>query len=292
MRVLVATDLSPAADVALAAGAAEAASRADVLGFVNALPMPEYAAVFSAHEAAFAKRRAELKARTTAAIRERVRHAGLGDAEVFVDEGRAAATILRRAETWRADLIVVGSHGHAGLSRVLGGTTAKVVHHAHCPVLVARNTSARGWVLAATDLSDPSLPAIQVAAAQARRRGARLKVVKVVGFSDMEFAYLLELASPAMSKELPALAPMREALRAAVAKLGIDAKSELVDAPAAAGIVREAETLEAELVVIGTHGPNGLARLGLGSVADKVVRAAPCSVLVVRQHVAVRSATG
>lgn len=51
---------------------------------------------------------------------------------------------------------------------------------------------------------------------------------------------------------------------------------------AAAQIARAAKELQADLVIIATHGRTGLQRLMLGSVAESVVRTAPCSVLVVR----------
>ncbi len=47
-------------------------------------------------------------------------------------------------------------------------------------------------------------------------------------------------------------------------------------------IVRLAESLDASLIVMSTYGRTGLARLGMGSVAELVVRLAPCSVLVLR----------
>lgn len=47
-------------------------------------------------------------------------------------------------------------------------------------------------------------------------------------------------------------------------------------------IVATAESLKVDLVVVATHGRTGLARMALGSVAEAVVRSAPCSVLVVR----------
>jgi nucleotide-binding universal stress UspA family protein len=53
--------------------------------------------------------------------------------------GKPAAEILRLAEEVGADLIVVGSHGHTGLRRLLlGSTSERVVREAGCPVLVAR----------------------------------------------------------------------------------------------------------------------------------------------------------
>jgi nucleotide-binding universal stress UspA family protein len=52
------------------------------------------------------------------------------------------------------------------------------------------------------------------------------------------------------------------------------------DAPA--GIVKEAEAVGAELIVVGSHGRTGLRRALIGSVAERVVRAAHCPVLVYR----------
>ena len=56
----------------------------------------------------------------------------------------------------------------------------------------------------------------------------------------------------------------------------------LRDGPAAPAILRAATELPAQLLVVGTHGRTALSRIALGSVAEAIVRAAPCSVLVVR----------
>jgi nucleotide-binding universal stress UspA family protein len=57
----------------------------------------------------------------------------------FVREGKPADEILSAAREWDADAIVVGTHGRAGVSRVVLGSTAEgVVRHATCPVLVVK----------------------------------------------------------------------------------------------------------------------------------------------------------
>ena len=54
--------------------------------------------------------------------------------------GPAAETILLVAESNRADLIVIATHGHSGIKRLLLGSTAeKVIRHAACPVLTVRH---------------------------------------------------------------------------------------------------------------------------------------------------------
>ena len=53
--------------------------------------------------------------------------------------GRPAPQILEAAQEWRADLVVISSHGRHGVKRVLLGSVAEeVVRHASCPVLVVR----------------------------------------------------------------------------------------------------------------------------------------------------------
>ena len=57
-------------------------------------------------------------------------------------KGSAGRAIVEEAESWGADLIVVGSHGYGFWGRTfLGSTSNQVIHHAHCSVLVVRKKS-------------------------------------------------------------------------------------------------------------------------------------------------------
>ena len=61
-----------------------------------------------------------------------------------VKEGDARSVILKHAESWRADLIMVGSHGRTGLDRFLMGSVSEAVaRHARCSVEIVRTRSAR-----------------------------------------------------------------------------------------------------------------------------------------------------
>lgn len=267
MRVLAATDLSDAADHALREGAALAATAGGAFAVIHVLPPLHPISV--------------LDARATEAVRARVARVAEPH-ELFVEVGSAYAEIVRRAEGWRADTVIVGSHGQSGIARVLGGVAGRVVRHAHCRVLVVRPSPARGLVLAATDLSEPSLPAIVAGAEEARRRGARLRVVHAVGFLELQLALLREAGSAAPRGHGNGNDGWLRQLRAIVAGAGIDAECAILENDAAAAVARDAESSGAEVVVVGCHGRTGLARVALGSVAEKIVRVAPCSVLVVR----------
>ena len=81
------------------------------------------------------------KAREDAAARleEIARRNGVGEAKLLVREGRPWDEILQQAEDLDADLIVLASHDPKLSDYLLGSVAARVVRHAHCSVLVARN---------------------------------------------------------------------------------------------------------------------------------------------------------
>jgi nucleotide-binding universal stress UspA family protein len=93
---------------------------------------------------------------------DELRSVGL-DAQPEVRTGEAAHGIVSFAETWDADLIVTGSHGRTGLSRlVLGSVARNVLHHAACSVLIVKRHAA------AVPVGEPALvgPAWTMAAAR------------------------------------------------------------------------------------------------------------------------------
>jgi len=214
---------------------------------------------------------------------------GADGGELFIEQGNPYAECIRRADSWHADLVVVGTHSKSGLEHALLGSTAeRIVRHAHCSVLVARHAPKSNVVLAATDLSDPSLPAIRAAAAAARHRGAHLVVLSVVDWSGAAwmaaagapFGIAPTIASTDLQRESHRL--LLETLTSALKRIGAIGETRVIEGSPASSIVECANELNAELVVVGTHGRTGLARLALGSVAEAVIRTATCPVLAVR----------
>jgi universal stress protein E len=208
---------------------------------------------------------------------------------VLVDDGSPGAVIVNTAEGVSAYLIVVGHVGDNGRSGPqLGSVARRIARHAHCPVLVARPHRGTRAVVVGTDFSDPSLPAVAAAAEEARRIGGRLTVVHSIEpvtapmvSPEIEFLYP-PVTIPQRRKELRAAA--EERLAVAFRQLGLEGERRVEDGPAAAALVRIAGELNADLLVAGTQGRTGLTRALLGSVAEEVIEAAPCAVLVVRLH--------
>jgi nucleotide-binding universal stress UspA family protein len=291
MKVLVGYDFGEAAREALEQGRREAKALGATLGLCHVLPLVyETEPFFSQFHQGAALDIANNEAETRAAVEEKVRSVLAGQpAEVFVDRGVPYAEVIRRAEAWNADLLVVGSHGRTGIARVLLGSVAeRVVRHAHGSVLVAREVRTSGVVVAATDLSEASLPVVEAAARAAERRNARLVVVSAV---DWSYAAWSSVAGAPFGAT-PVVPPpdvqaqmrdaMRETMQRELERARATGESEVIDGSPASAVTEYAEKLGAELIVVGTHGRTGFTRLALGSVAEHVVRAAGCSVLVVR----------
>lgn len=291
-RVLVAFDFGEASLEALRQGRALAHRVGAALGVVHVLPgvpdlhtlFPEASLGLVADQRTLAERaREEVEA-------DARRHLSLELSTVFVERGAPYAEIVRRAESWNADYLVVGSHGRSGLPRLMLGSVAeRVVRHAHCSVLVARPTSRRGLVLVATDLSAASLPAVEAGAAAATRSGAKLVVMSVLEWRGVElaawtgmFGALPVIPSEETQEQLRDAA--RRIIEQAISTAGASGEVLLADGSAPGEIVRASEELGAELLVVGTHGRTGLERLALGSVAERVIRSATCSVLAVRSR--------
>jgi nucleotide-binding universal stress UspA family protein len=140
-------------------------------------------------------------------------------------------------------------------------------------------------ILVPTDFSDCALPAIRYAAELADKFAAELILLHVV--SDA----VLALPDAVMPTPTP-LADLNALMEAgkqglvnliAAEKLeGRHPRCEVRIGSPTAEIVAAATDLHADLLCIGTHGRGGIARVLLGSVAEHVLRQAPCPVLTVR----------
>lgn len=142
-------------------------------------------------------------------------------------------------------------------------------------------------ILVATDFSDCSEAALSYGRELARQFGARLHVLHVVEtvLADSLGVYGYASVMPELQVELEESDRRRlEQLISDDDRTSLRATTTLCsfDTPAHA-IDDYARTENIDLIVIGTHGRRGLSHLVLGSVAEKVVRTAPCPVLTVRR---------
>jgi nucleotide-binding universal stress UspA family protein len=141
-------------------------------------------------------------------------------------------------------------------------------------------------VLVATDFSEPSATALDYGRAIARTFNASLHVLHAIDRAFME-GMLVDAAPTNYSELLEEIeSAARRQLETAVTeddRRELAAKTVLLTfASPASGVVSYARDAKIDVIVMGTHGRGGLSHLLMGSVAEKVVRTAPCPVLTVR----------
>jgi nucleotide-binding universal stress UspA family protein len=158
------------------------------------------------------------------------------------------------------------------------GATAGAAWHAICSLQGMTNIKR---ILVPTDFSEPADEALDHALFLAQALGATISLAHV--FQDPYAAAFVSeqyVPMPAALRE-EALDEVRHHLAARVARSGRrDMTTEILSGPAAQAIVERGR--DADLIVMGTHGRHGMAHLLMGSVAERVVRLAPCPVLTVR----------
>ena len=165
------------------------------------------------------------------------------------------------------DLLVLGCHGGSRVGGImLGSTATQIAHRTEGALLVARRTADGSdfprSVLLASDGSAGSWPAARTATRIAQARGSELRIVYAPDGTHPE-RYREVLKQITVIEKLTGAAP------------------EVIDAPGRATdrIIETARAGQSSLIAIGRRGVHGVR--ALGSVSERVVHRAPCSVLVV-----------
>jgi nucleotide-binding universal stress UspA family protein len=291
MRVLIATDGSDGGQVAVALVSSikwPACTELRIVTVVEPVE-PEFAtewAQLGLHPSSYDDHADSAAASILDKASDQLARTGCGISRATL-HGRAANELIRHADDFRADLIVLGTRGHGLIaSMILGSVTAEVADHAPCPVLVARTETLRRLVLGVDD-SGFGRVAENVVGAWPIFDDVEIEVANVA--QGMPWATALVLATP--------VAPAQDALEASLAdhrrlcmessrrlaQRGRRSSSYVVLGNPAHELMRRAADSKADLIVVGTHGRTGLARALMGSVARNVMTHATCSVLIVRQ---------
>lgn len=139
-------------------------------------------------------------------------------------------------------------------------------------------------ILVATDLSSESLSTVRYAAHLAKAQGARLTIVHAPQITALLFPYYdLPIDLMALDTEIEETARKKlEAWAKRYIKAGIPTRVVVRRGTAHEVICAVAAEMDASVIVMATHGRKGLGHVMLGSVAERVLREAPCPVLVVR----------
>jgi nucleotide-binding universal stress UspA family protein len=283
--ILCPTDLSPDSDEALRY--AIALSRAYGAELILLHCDPNEVGPMTAHDEAAQAIREALEA-----------HAGLNGLSgldwrsLVVNSDDAGAAIAREAATYGADLIVMRSRRRPHRAALLGSTAESVSRTAPCPVLVM-HTDERDWVrgldtkieltrvLVAYDFSDYSELALNYALAFAQEYQSELHLLHVLpplSLSESEISW-----SP-LGRE-GAYHKAAHRLQKAVppeSHLWCNIKHAVSEGQPYREILSYAEKNQIDLICLGAHGAGFGMRTLFGSNVDRVLRQAPCPVLVTR----------
>jgi len=204
--------------------------------------------------------------------------------EYEVRPGKPFVELIIAAKAWLADLIVVG-----GASRMvepfLGSTSERVLRKALVPVMVAKKSlsSQAKTFLVATDFSSSAKKAAEEAIKLARCFRGRVVFLHVLyHFYTVAYAHELGVSLPISPPAPEEIEPDWKTFLDDLPLENIDWEKVTEEGEAASAIVQKAAHIQADAIVMGTHGRTGLPHMLLGSVAEKVVRTASCPVLTVR----------
>ena len=139
-------------------------------------------------------------------------------------------------------------------------------------------------ILVAVDFSEYADSVLDVAVEFAKQLSAELHLVHAFDVRiPLVTPYEVAIPTAFIEEAREAAASKLAALIRKVADDGITATSHLSEVPAASAIVDLAEEIGADLIIMGTRGHTGLKHVLLGSVAERTLRHAPCSVLTVKE---------
>lgn len=183
-----------------------------------------------------------------------------------------------------AEMLVVGRRGHTGLGNLLGSVSAGVVQHAHCPVAVIHDEDplmphpAEAPVLVGLDGSQVSESATALAFDEASLRQVDLVALhawsdtRVSDIPDLDWTSLQASADEVLAERLVGWQERYP---------DVNVHRRVVCHRPAHQLIEQSEVVQ--LVVVGSHGRGGFARMVLGSVSAAVVQSARMPVIVARQ---------
>ncbi len=225
-----------------------------------------------------------------------------GDVDLLIREGLPGETIVQQATALRPDLLVMGTHGRSGLTRlVLGSVTEHVLRDATCPTLIVpphlpdavpATPALYTSILCPVDFSGASEQALRFAVSLARGSRARLTVLHVLGHDlhDTPDMYDTVISDSRLNDEdyqqRRSLYARQRLLEIVPGAADVDCQVEVAgpNGPPAHAILRRAAEQQSDLLVLGVQPRTGANLLLAGSTTHDVLRQATCAVLTLRGH--------
>jgi nucleotide-binding universal stress UspA family protein len=201
-----------------------------------------------------------------------------------VVEGNAAQQVMKRANTVEADVICIGRHGRRGvIDLVVGSTATRVLRETDHPVLLVQ-LPATGPYQHPLFAVDPAHKATSVVKQGLRLVDPATKHINVFHATPIPYEDFISItADERVSMRKKFEQDGEKALKATLKKLpGFGFHPVVRSGDARSLVLEQAQSLGADLTVLGTHGRKGLKRVLMGSVAEWVLSHSTSDVLIVR----------
>lgn len=208
------------------------------------------------------------------------------DIESIICEGEPPSVIMDIARERQADLVAMGTYGRRGLKRlIMGSVTSHVIVNSPCDVLVVKRpcdecTGIYKSILVPFDGSEFSKNALGRACQLSKVASADITVVYVIPrYEEMIGFFRTESIKRSLFREAERI--MDEAKKVA-SLCGASIATTIQEGHAGDKIMETANSLENDLIVLGTYGWKGLNKAIMGSTTERVIMNAHCPILVVR----------
>jgi nucleotide-binding universal stress UspA family protein len=205
--------------------------------------------------------------------------------------GSPATVIIKKADEWGADLIVVGSHGRTALGRFFfGSVSQKVLHESGRSVRVARgrieepDTPVR--LVIGVDGSEDAEAAVDAVASRKWPAGSEARIVSATWAAPQVTSQ--RMVGPITNWKLEEKARVKKMIAKDIDKLtaaGLKTDAVVKDGEPKSLLIAEAESWGADCIFVGARGLGRVERFMLGSVSTAVAARAHCSVEVVRANI-------
>jgi nucleotide-binding universal stress UspA family protein len=208
--------------------------------------------------------------------------------------GKPAVELIRKADEWSPDLLVIGSHGRASIGRlILGSVSHKILLEANCPVRISRKNeygeNANTRIIVAVDGSANAEAVVKTVAGRNWSKDAEIRLIAVDDpFVHPKAGYItwnLAKDKPDDNQESrewikKVIETPAEVLKSA----GLQVSHTIRWGDAANMILEEAKEWQADTIFLGARGLGLFKRFLLGSVSSAVAANAKCTVEIVRSY--------